>query len=214
MLLETLVVSPFGTNCYLLGCPDTRQGAVIDPGDGADQILETATSMGVTIATIVLTHGHADHVAATGEVKDATGADVVSHAADTFLLGAAAEQAAAFGWFVSTPVPPPDRTVDEGDRIQVGNLAFDVLHTPGHSPGGISLKGDEAVFVGDLLFAGSIGRTDLPGGSTEQLLRAVREKIFTLPGDTVLYTGHGPSTTVEREQSSNPFFQAHGGLFA
>jgi glyoxylase-like metal-dependent hydrolase (beta-lactamase superfamily II) len=212
MIVESLLVSPFGTNCFLAVCEETNRCAVIDPGEGAGRILERIAERGWTLDVILLTHGHADHVAAAGELKASAGVALLCHRADEFLLGSAAEQAAMFGWFVKAQVPSPDRFLEDGDTVQVGNLSFAVLHTPGHSPGGLCFVGGGVAFVGDLIFAGSVGRTDLPGGSTEQLLQSVREKIFTLPGETVLYTGHGPETTVEEEKNSNPFFRPGGNL--
>lgn len=212
MILEHLVVSPFGTNCFIVGCPETSVCAVLDPGDDGRGILAKVEELGLTLETVILTHGHVDHISAAGDLKAATDAAVILHEADRFLLETGREQAAMFGWFISNSVPAPDRTVDEGDEITVGTLRLKVLHTPGHSPGCISLVSDGGVFVGDLIFAGSIGRTDLPGGSTDQLLRSVEEKIFPLPDETLLYPGHGPFTNVAEERRSNPFFRG-GGLF-
>jgi glyoxylase-like metal-dependent hydrolase (beta-lactamase superfamily II) len=212
MILETLVVSPFGTNCFLVGCPETKEALVVDPGDDAEEILGRAEELGLSVKAIVLTHGHVDHVCAAPAVKEATGAEILLHADDVPLLEHGREMAAMFGWFVSRS-PTADRTIAEGDEVKAGTLSFRVLHTPGHSPGGICLVGDSCAFVGDLIFAGSIGRCDLPGGSERVLLKAVREKIFTLPDETVLYPGHGPETTVGEEKASNPFFREGGILY-
>ena len=215
MILESLVVSPFATNCFVLGCPETKEGAVIDPGDDAPRILATAEDLGLTVKKILLTHGHVDHISAAGDVKEATEAEVVIHEADAFLLATGREQAAMFGWFISTPCPAPDRTVDDGETLEVGNLRLSVLHTPGHSPGSISLLADDHVFVGDLVFAGSVGRVDLPGGSGPTLIRSVKDKILPLADGVRLHTGHGPESTVGEERRSNPYLQkdAEGLLF-
>jgi hydroxyacylglutathione hydrolase len=211
MIVETLVVSPFATNCFLVGCPETKEGIVIDPGDDAEAILARARELGLAVKTIVLTHGHVDHVCAAGGVKEATGAEILMHADDVAQLEHGREMAAMFGWFVGRTARP-DRTIAEGDAVKAGTLSFEVLHTPGHSPGSLTLRGEGCAFVGDLIFAGSIGRCDLPGGSERVLLKAVRDKIFVLPDETRLYPGHGPETTVGEEKASNPFFQAGGGL--
>lgn len=211
MIIETAVVSPFGTNCYVVGCPDTSKAAVIDPGDDADEILSIAREAKLEVEAVILTHGHVDHIGAAGSVRDATSAKVYLHRDDVFLLEHGSVMAAQFGWFVSS-VPSPDKLVDDGDEIAVGNIRFKVLHTPGHSPGGICLLAGDVVFAGDLVFAGSIGRTDLPGGSFEALLKSVRTKIFPLPDSTRIYCGHGPSTNVGRERKHNPFLQEGGGL--
>ena len=210
MILESLVVSPFATNCFLVGCPETKEGMVIDPGDDAEGILTLAAELRLAVKTIVLTHGHVDHVGAAAAVKKATGAEIRMHSDDAFLLDHGREMAATFGWFLGS-VARSDRSLAEGDVVKAGTLSFSVLHTPGHSPGGICLVGEGCVFAGDLLFAGSIGRTDLPGGAERALLRSVREKIFVLPDETIVYPGHGPETTVGEEKASNPFFR-EGGL--
>jgi glyoxylase-like metal-dependent hydrolase (beta-lactamase superfamily II) len=211
MIIETAVVSPFGTNCYVVGCPEVLKCAVIDPGDDADEILAIAERSKMTVEAILLTHGHIDHAGAAGAVRDATGAKISMHRDDAFLLEHGSVMAAQFGWFVPS-IPAPDSFLEDGDEVAVGNLKLKVLHTPGHSPGGICFASGKTVFSGDLVFAGSIGRTDLPGGSFEALIRSVREKIFPLPDATKLLCGHGPSTTVGREKKTNPFLREGGGL--
>ncbi|MHC4778722.1 MAG: MBL fold metallo-hydrolase [Planctomycetota bacterium] len=214
MILENLVVSPFATNCFILGCEQTKDCVVIDPGDDSPSILARTGDLGLTVKKILLTHGHVDNIAATGDLKAATGADMLLHKEDEFLLAASQQQAAMFGWSISTPVPAPDATLDEGSKIAVGEVELTVLHTPGHSPGSVSLLAGDRVFVGDLVFAGSVGRTDLPGGSGQTLLKSVKDKILPLDDKLHIYCGHGPDTTVGEERATNPFLQDDAaGLF-
>jgi glyoxylase-like metal-dependent hydrolase (beta-lactamase superfamily II) len=160
---------------------------------------------GWTLDKILLTHGHFDHVGAVAALKERTGASVHIHPDDAEQMRTAGRQGAMFGLHVPAP-PPPDVLVREGDTVSLGDAAFRVLHTPGHTPGHVTYLSGDLAFVGDLIFEGSIGRTDLPGGSLDELLRAVREKIFTLPEETILFPGHGPATTVGDEKRGNPFF--------
>jgi hydroxyacylglutathione hydrolase len=205
MILKMLVVGPIQANCYLLGCERTREAAVIDPGDDADEILMTLAKDKLRCVSIVNTHGHFDHSGANKRLKEVTGAQLILHEADAPMVMNQAASGKMWGMQVENS-PPPDRYVKEGDLITFGDISLKVLHTPGHSEGGISLVTDKMVFVGDTLFAGSIGRTDFPGGDSDSLLRSVREKIFPLGDDVVIYPGHGPETTVGRERRTNPFF--------
>ena len=196
----------FAENCYLVADPETREAVIVDPGEESDLFRSRLRSEGWTLRAIWLTHAHLDHVAGVSAMREATGAPVWLHPDDRRLYDRAPDQARAYG-FTLDRLAPPDREFREGEPAIVGGLAFDVLHTPGHSPGSISLviEGEKKILVGDLIFAGSIGRTDLPGGSMEQLVKSAREKIFAYPDDTALYPGHGPSTTVGREKRTNPF---------
>ncbi len=198
-------VGPLAENTYIVGHAESGKAVVIDPGDDGEEILHRVSAEGWTIEKILLTHGHFDHVGAVSLLKERTGADVHIHPDDAGQLRTAGRQALMFGLRVPTP-PPPDVLVREGDAIALGKATFRVLHTPGHTPGHVTYLAGDLAFVGDLIFAGSIGRTDLPGGSLPELLRAVREKIFTLPEGTVLFPGHGPATTVGAEKRGNPFF--------
>ena len=209
MILKTLVVGPIQANCFILGCERTKQAAVIDPGGDADRILAELAKSQLTCVTIINTHGHFDHSGDNKRLKDVTGAQLIIHRDDAPMITHQAKNGASWGMRVDDS-PPPDRFVKEGDSITFGDISLKVLHTPGHSPGGISLVTDKIVFVGDTLFAGSIGRTDFPGGDYEGLLRNVRDKIFPLGDDVVIYPGHGPKTTVGRERRTNPFFAAGG----
>jgi len=177
---------------------------VIDPGDDARRIIDALDDWGVEPAAILLTHAHLDHIAAVGELVDRYACPIYLHPADLDLYRAAPGQAAMFGLRIGAQ-PLPDHDLADGQRLRFGPIEFEVLHAPGHSPGGVVLAGHSVAFVGDCVFFGSIGRTDLPGGDTATLLSSIRERILTLPGDTVLYSGHGPATTVAREAGSNPF---------
>ncbi len=194
----------FQSNAYLAICEETRTCAVVDPGDEGQRLLAAADVEGASVELILLTHAHLDHIGAVDVIKIATGAPVYLHPYDAPLYKAAPQQARSFGLEMAEQ-PGPDRDFQDGQIIQLGNESLEVRHTPGHSPGHICLVGEGFALVGDCVFAGSIGRTDLPGGDSGALLSSIQEKLLTLPGQTVLYPGHGPATTVERERTSNPF---------
>jgi len=204
LLVHQLSVGPLQVNCFVVACQKTREAMVIDPGEDGPRILQLAESNGYQVKQIVNTHGHFDHIGANQPVKDATGAVLMTHEADLPLLQNARNHAQAYGLTVS-PSPDPDKFLDEGDVFSVGEQSFSVFHVPGHSPGSICLLSDGHLFVGDVLFAGSIGRTDLPGGDFDALVEGVREKLFRLPADTIVHPGHGPDTTIGREKQMNPF---------
>src|SRR4030042_2834270 len=200
-----LVVGPIQTNCYILGCERTKQAAVIDPGGDVDTILMALAKDKLSLVYIINTHGHFDHTGGNKPLKAATNAELLIHRADAPMIMHQEQGGAMWGMEIQNS-PPPNRYIDEGDIITFGDISLQVLHTPGHSPGGISLVSNKMVFVGDTLFAGSIGRTDLSGGDYETLIRNVKEKIFPLGDDVVIYPGHGPKTTVGREKRSHTFF--------
>ncbi len=204
MIIEKLAVGPIMANCFVIGCEETHEGAVIDPGAEADRIMDVVAAAGLKITRIINTHGHFDHVGANREIKAVTDAELIIHPLDAPMLAQLDQMAGAFGMSVENS-PPADRTVDEGEQIQVGRLSLSVLHTPGHTPGGISLHTDGHVFVGDTLFQGSIGRTDFPGGDFDTIIRSIREKLFPLGDHVVVYTGHGPETAIGTEKQFNPF---------
>ncbi len=204
LLVHQLSVGPLQVNCFVVACQKTREAMVIDPGGEGPQILHLAESNGYQVKQIVNTHGHFDHIGANQQVKDATGAVLMMHEADLLLLQNARNHAQAYGLTVS-PSPDPDKFLNEGDVFSVGEQSFSVFHVPGHSPGSICLLSDGHLFVGDVLFAGSIGRTDLPGGDFDALVEGVREKLFRLPAETIVHPGHGPDTTIGREKQMNPF---------
>lgn len=191
-------------NCFIVGCEKTRKAAVIDPGDESSRILMKLAEQKLTVEYIINTHGHFDHVGANRKMKEATGARLVIHPLDQPMLNHLAETSAAFGMSVENS-PPPDQTVQDGDTLSFGEITLNVLHTPGHTPGGICLHTDGVVFVGDTLFAGSIGRTDFPGGDFDTLIASIRNKLFPLGDRVIVYTGHGPETTIGREKRYNPF---------
>ena len=204
MIIQSLVVGPIMANCFIIGCEKTRKAAVIDPGDESSRILMKLAEQKLTVEYIINTHGHFDHVGANRKLKEATGAKLIIHALDQSMLKVLSETSAAFGLSVENS-PPPDQTVQDGDIIKFGEIILTVLHTPGHTPGGISLHTDGVVFVGDTLFAGSIGRTDFPGGDFNTLISSIKNKLYSLGDQVIVYTGHGPETTIGREKRSNPF---------
>ena len=205
MLVTTLSVGPIGTNCYVVGCEETLEGMIVDPGGNAERILAAVEEMGLMTRYVVNTHAHFDHVTANRELVEVTGAVLVLHPDEVPILkmGGGAQW---FG-FPADPSPDPGLLVREGDTLPVGQLSFRIMHTPGHSPGHIVLyeENEGVLFDGDVLFHRSIGRSDLPGGSHAALVQSIREKILTLPDETVVYSGHGPATTVGEEKRLNPW---------
>ena len=215
MILETRAVPPFMKNGYVLGCERTRDGVVIDPGDDVDLLLAAVADHALKIRAILLTHAHLDHVTGVARAKAALGVPVWLHEADNFLYQGVQQQGMAFGFQVD-PQPPIDHFYAPDQTFRFGEYEISVHHTPGHCPGGVALavNGDprtegptdrRILIVGDTLFAGSIGRTDLPGGSLETLLRSIREVLFSFPDGTPVYSGHGEPTTIGRERATNPF---------
>jgi len=209
MIVKALVVGPFASNCFIVGSKKTKAGMIIDPGADAPNILNTVRNLGLSIVWIVATHNHIDHVGALRSVKDATGAKYAVHEAD-----AMEAKPAVFGRMMglmlgsSLRAPPkPDRLLKDGDVIEIGDLRFKVLYTPGHTPGGISLLSDGIVFSGDTLFNFGIGRTDLAGGDYGKLMDSIMTKLMVLPDSTVVYPGHGPETTIGAEKKWNPFLR-------
>lgn len=201
MILKKLDVSHYHSNCYIVGSDQTKKCMIIDPGGESGRILETVEGLGLSVRLIVATHAHKDHVAGVRRIKDATGADYAIHEAEWLNRTTPASKLSGS---LSSP-PEPDKLLYDGDVIGIGELRFNVLHTPGHSPGGICLQGQGVVFCGDTLFNFSIGRTDFPGGSFEQLMESIRNKLLTLPDETEVYPGHGPKTTMAIERQWNPF---------
>jgi hydroxyacylglutathione hydrolase len=204
--VRQLPLGPLQTNCYLVGCEETLQAAVIDPSWNGPAIVATADESGWEISHILLTHSHFDHIGGLAHVKEATGAPIYIHPDAVEMLRAATMTAALWGMQIPPP-PPPDEMLQEGQSIEVGRLKLRVLYTPGHAPGHVSFHLPEyrTLFSGDVLFQGSIGRTDLPGGDHDTLLQVIREKLLALPDETRVFSGHGAATTIGIERNSNPF---------
>ena len=205
MILETLVVGDLQANCYLVGCEESQEAVVIDPGGSEEAVLRMIREAGVRVTAIVNTHGHCDHIGANRRLREVTGAQIAIHELEATFLTNATLNGSAF--FYATPMisPPPDRLLRDGDRIEIGVRTMTVLHTPGHSPGGISLVLEECVFTGDTLFRASIGRTDLPGGSYETLIHSIRERLMALDDGMRVYPGHGEASTIGWERKHNPW---------
>lgn len=205
MIIKTVHVAITETNCYVVGCEETHEGVVIDPGGHPRRILKAIEETGLTVRYILNTHCHFDHMGANAQIVAATGAVLALHPAELPILQARGG-AAAFGLPVEKS-PLPDLELEDGQVIEVGTLRFQVLYTSGHSPGGVTfyLAEEGVAFDGDVLFAGGVGRTDLPGGDWDTMMRSIREVLFALPDETVLYSGHGPQTTVGHERAHNPW---------
>ena len=219
MIIEEITVTAFQQHTRILGCAETKQAICIDPGDEAERIVETLERHGLTLQAIALTHAHLDHVGGVAALKKLQPAAKINlHKGDEFMYQALPEQPswigipraqwAALGFVFETP-PKVDHYWTDGEKYAVGKLEFEVRHCPGHTPGHVVLyePSERKVFVGDVLFAGSIGRTDLPGGSMPQLLSSIKNKLLTLPDDVEVYSGHGPVTTIGEERLTNPFLR-------
>jgi len=202
--VEPLVVGPLFSNCYIVWDKGVKHGAIIDPGDDADNILKVVKELDIEIKYILATHGHFDHVGAVAPLRRELKAEFLAHKEDFFFIEDG--ENAARRWLVDIEQPPkPDRFIEDGEKIKIGGFELEVLHTPGHSPGGVSFLNDRMVFGGDTLFQGNIGRTDFRKGSFEELAKSIRTRLYTLPDDTIVYTGHGPITTIGDEKRFNPF---------
>ena len=212
MILELLTVGPFQENCYVVGDEETGEGAIIDPGDEAARIALAVEQTNLEITQILITHAHIDHVGAVAALVDEYGCPVLMHAEAEPMLGQLPTQAMMMGLRFGE-VPTVDRHIKDEEVIEVGGLQLRSLYTPGHAPGHIAfyIESEGLLLSGDALFAGSVGRVDLPGGSMEVLMRSIEERLLTLPDETRVYPGHGPETTIGNERVHNPFLQ--GGLF-
>jgi hydroxyacylglutathione hydrolase len=202
-------VTPFQQNCTILWCEATKRAAVIDPGGDLDRVERAIAQAGVTVDRIWITHGHIDHAGGAAELKENLGVPVEGpHQADKFLLDLLPASGLKFGMY-GVRVVTPDRWLDDGDRLQIGEVAFDVLHCPGHSPGSVTFVNEDERFaiVGDVLFRGSVGRTDLPGSDPAALMASIRNKLLPLGDDVAFICGHGPTSTIGQERASNPFLR-------
>ena len=206
MIIKKLEVGPIMANCFILGCESTKQAVVIDPGDDADRILMELAKSELKVKYLINTHGHFDHVSANKRMKEATGAQIAIHPEDEPMFNELSKSAQMFG-LSSENSPPADILLNDGDEIIFGEITLQVIHTPGHSKGGISLYTKGHLFAGDTLFAGSIGRTDLAGGDYDTLISSIKEKLLIFDEDTIVYTGHGPETTIGNEKRMNPFLR-------
>ncbi len=212
MILEMLTVGPFQENCYVIGDEETGVGAIVDPGDEAARIAIAVEQTNLEISQILITHAHIDHVGAVAALVDEYSCPVLMHAEAEPMLAQLPTQAMMMGLRFGK-VPTVDRHIEDEEEIEVGGLELRSLYTPGHAPGHIAfyIESEGLLLSGDALFAGSVGRVDLPGGSMEVLMRSIEERLLTLPDETRVYPGHGPETTIANERMHNPFLQ--GGLF-
>jgi hydroxyacylglutathione hydrolase len=212
MILEMLTVGPFQENCYIIGDEDSGAGAVVDPGDEAARIALAVEQTDLEVGSIIVTHAHIDHVGAVAALADEYACPVLMHAESEPMLMQLPTQAMMMGLKFGK-VPAVDRHISDGEVLEVGKLRLRSLYTPGHAPGHLAfyVEDEDLVLSGDALFAGSVGRTDLPGGSMEVLMRSIEERLLTLPNETRVFPGHGPQTEIGNERTTNPFLQ--GGLF-
>ena len=212
MILEMLTVGPFQENCYILGDEESGVGAIIDPGDEAARVAMAVEETGLEIGSIIVTHAHIDHVGAVAALVDEYSCPVLMHAEAEPMLKELPTQAMMMGLRFGK-VPAVDRYIEDGEILEVGDLRLRSMYTPGHAPGHLALYIEDRglVLSGDALFAGSVGRVDLPGGSMEVLMQSIEERLLTLPDETIVCSGHGPRTTIGNERTSNPFLQ--GGMF-
>lgn len=206
MFLKCLQVGIMSSNCYILGDENSKKAVVIDPGGNAEDILNTISKEKLAVDLILLTHGHADHIAGLEEVRLFTGARVAIHEKDASMLQNPEQNLSAF-MGSSISFSPAEIELKGDDKFSVGGLTLDIIHTPGHTPGSISIKVDNIIFTGDTLFAGSIGRSDFPGSSFNQLISSIKEKLLVQDESSVIYPGHGIKSTIKQEKATNPFLR-------
>ncbi|MEL1135102.1 MBL fold metallo-hydrolase [Desulfitobacterium sp. THU1] len=205
-MIECRAVGPMGANCYLVSCPETKKAAIIDPGANSDGLKKWIADKGVQVEYILLTHGHFDHIGAVDDLREQYQAKAGIHHEDAVMLTSGAHNLSRM-LGKSFEYKPADFFLEEGQVLQVGKLSLTVIATPGHSLGGVCFLTAEGLLSGDTLFDGSVGRADFPGGSMEELINSIEEKLLILPDDTMVYPGHGPETTIGREKRDNPFLQ-------
>ncbi len=205
LTIQSFAVMPFDENCYVVS-DETGEGVVIDPGGMAKQILAYIREAKLSIAAVLNTHGHCDHIGANDEIRDETGAPLYIHREDAAMISDMKLNLSAFMGFrvISRPA---EQLLSEGDKISFGQSELEVIHTPGHTKGGVCFVGEGAAFTGDTLFAGSIGRSDFPGGSERDLIGNIKKKLLALPDETKVYSGHGPSSEIGWERKCNPYLQ-------
>ncbi len=210
MDIEQMKVGFMDVFCYIISCPRTNEALVIDPAGDEERVVERIQQKNLQLKYVVNTHGHPDHTCGNAKVKELTGAKIIVHELDVPLVSSEHGREMARQWGF-TPSPPADITVKDGEQIVAGDVSLDVIHTPGHTPGGMCLLGDGNVFTGDTLFVGAIGRTDLPGASMPQFMTSIKERLLTLPGETIVWPGHDygvqPSSTIDHEKRTNPWIK-------
>jgi len=208
MIFETIIVGPLEVNCFILGCEESKDGVVVDAGGDPDKIIAAVTRLGLRIPCVINTHGHFDHVGGNRKVVEHTGAELLVHEGDVRYLSRAAEVAVKYG-LTTENSPQPDRFLEDGMILSFGNYRIEVIHTPGHTPGGccLYLASEGKVITGDTLFADGVGRTDFPGGSHKDLIDSIRTRLLALPDETRVYPGHGPSSTIGHERRYNPYIK-------
>ncbi|GJQ59101.1 MAG: MBL fold metallo-hydrolase [Candidatus Scalindua sp. AMX11] len=204
MIIKKVVVGPLEVNCFIIACEESKKAAIIDPGGDADDIINTIENEGLKPEFIINTHAHFDHVGAVKTLQEHFKIDFLLHKDDLFLIDTLDKQVMMFG-LDQVEKPEVNKFVSGGDTVTLGQLTIKIIHTPGHTPGGVCYFVDETLFVGDTLFAGSIGRTDFPGSSYDQLIHSIKENLFPLGDNVTVYAGHGPSTTIGNEKAHNPF---------
>ena len=206
MRYDNVIVGPLETNCYLIYCEKTRECAVMDPGAQPEKIIQSVAALGLKPVVLINTHGHVDHVGGNKDIKEKYDIPLCMHEADAPMLNSILQS--GLGLFLGAKnSPPPDRFLIDGDEVNIGDVTLKTLYTPGHSPGSLSFVHEGILFSGDTLFCGGVGRTDLPGGSWEDLIASIQNKILSLPNETVVLPGHGPHSTVGQERSGNPFIR-------
>ena len=206
MRYDNVIVGPLETNCYLIYCEKTRECAVMDPGAQPEKIIQSVAALGLKPVVLINTHGHVDHVGGNKDIKEKYDIPLCMHEADAPMLNSILQS--GLGLFLGAKnSPPPDRFLVDGDEVNIGDVTLKTLYTPGHSPGSLSFVHEGILFSGDTLFCGGVGRTDLPGGSWEDLIASIQNKILSLPNETVVLPGHGPHSTVGQERSGNPFIR-------
>jgi len=206
MEFDSVIVGALETNCYLVYCTESLECAIVDPGAEAQKIFHLITKKSLNPVVLLNTHGHIDHIGANKDIKERFNIPLCIHALDKSMLENVQQSELSF-FLGAKESPSPDKYLEDGDMVKLGKFSLQVIHTPGHSPGGVSFLGDGFILSGDTLFYGGVGRADLPGGSWDELERSIKNKILTLPDETIVLPGHGPTTSVGQERNLNPFIK-------